>query len=370
MADVYFHTDELAVGYHGVPLIKDICLQLKKGEILTLIGPNGAGKTTILRSIIRQLKPLHGAAWLDGREIARMTGNELARKLSVVLTERIRPEMMTCGDVVATGRYPYTGKFGLLSPEDQRITDESMALVHIQDLKNRDFDKISDGQKQRVMLARALCQQPDLIVLDEPTSFLDIRYKVEFLSIIQKMARTRQLSVLMSLHELDLAGRISDKIACVCENRIDRFGTPEEIFTEGYIPRLYHMTEGFYDERTGDLELPRTEGQPDTLVIAGNGKGTGIFRRLQREGIPFAAGILWENDLDYPSAKALAAEVVSVKPFQPAGDLEIRRMKQLIGQCRQVLCALDETSMAGFAEPLKMLKDYAAAQGKLAAKDP
>ena len=184
------------------------------------------------------------------------------------------------------------------------------------------------------------------------------------------MARTRQLSVLMSLHELDLAGRISDKIACVCENRIDRFGTPEEIFTEGYIPRLYHMTEGFYDERTGDLELPRTEGQPDTLVIAGNGKGTGIFRRLQREGIPFAAGILWENDLDYPSAKALAAEVVSVKPFQPAGDLEIRRMKQLIGQCRQVLCALDETSMAGFAEPLKMLKDYAAAQGKLAAKDP
>ena len=182
--------------------------------------------------------------------------------------------MMTCGEVVATGRYPYTGKFGVLSGEDRRIVDESMELVRIHELKDRDFDKISDGQKQRVMLARALCQQPDLIVLDEPTSFLDIRYKLEFLTIIQKMARTRNLSVLMSLHELDLAGRISDKVACVRGDRIDRFGTPEEIFTKGYIPELYQMTEGSYDERTGDLELPGVTGKPRVLVIAGNGEGT------------------------------------------------------------------------------------------------
>ena len=165
MDNFYFYTEALTVGYHGVPLIKDIRLELKKGEILTLIGPNGAGKTTILRSIIRQLSPLCGTAWLDGRKISEMTGNELARELAVVLTERIRPEMMTCGDVVATGRYPYTGKFGVLSGEDKRIVDESMELVRIHELKDRDFDKISDGQKQRVMLARALCQQPDLIVL-------------------------------------------------------------------------------------------------------------------------------------------------------------------------------------------------------------
>ena len=244
MDEFYFYTEGLTVGYHGVPLIKNIEIQLKKGEILTLIGPNGAGKTTILRSIIQQLSPLCGTAWLDGRKIQEMAGNELARELAVVLTERIRPEMMTCGDVVATGRYPYTGKFGVLSDEDRRIVDESMELVRIHELRDRDFDKISDGQKQRVMLARALCQQPDLIVLDEPTSFLDIRYKLEFLTIIQKMARTRNLSVLMSLHELDLAGRISDKIACVRGDRIDRFGTPEEIFTKGYIPELYQMTNG------------------------------------------------------------------------------------------------------------------------------
>ena len=176
------------------------------------------------------------------------------------------------------------------------------------------------------------------------------------------MARTRNLSVLMSLHELDLAGRISDKIACVRGDRIDRFGTPEEIFTKGYIPELYQMTEGSYDERTGDLELPGITGEPRVLVIAGNGEGTAVFRQLQREGIPFAAGILWENDLDYPSAKALASEVVSVKAFQNITDAQIMRMKQLADQCQRVVCALDMNAMSGAAAPMREIVDYAAKQ--------
>lgn len=265
MEEYYFYTEGLTVGYHGVPLIKNIKISLKKGEILTLIGPNGAGKTTILRSIIKQLKPIGGVVVLDGKETEQISGKELSRKLSVVLTERVRPEMMTCKEVVATGRYPYTGKFGVLSKEDWKLVDEAMELVHIHELADRDFSKTSDGQKQRVMLARAICQQPDIIILDEPTSFLDIRYKLEFLSIIQNMSRERNLSVIMSLHELDLAGRISDKIACVRGDKVDRFGTPEEIFTQGYIPQLYQMTTGSYDERTGDLELPKTEGEPESL---------------------------------------------------------------------------------------------------------
>lgn len=137
----------------------------------------------------------------------------------------------------------------------------------------------------------------------------------------------------MSLHELDLAGRISDKVACVRGDRVDRFGTPEEIFTEGYIPKLYQMTTGSYDELTGDLELPAVQGEPKVFVLTGNGTGTGVFRRLQREGIPFAAGILWENDLDYPSAKALAVEVVSEKVFTQFSEAQLARAKQLIDNC-------------------------------------
>ncbi len=365
MEGYYFRTEGLTVGYHGIPLIKDIKLEIKKGEILTLIGPNGAGKTTILRSIIRQLAPICGVVWLDGRQVQQMSGQELAKKLSVVLTQRVRPEMMTCKDVVATGRYPYTGRFGVLSKRDWEIVERSMELVHILDLENRDFSKTSDGQKQRVMLARALCQEPDIIVLDEPTSFLDIRYKLEFLSIIQNMSRTQNLSVLMSLHELDLAGRISDKIACVKEGRIDRFGTPEEIFTSGYIPELYGMTVGFYDELTGNLELPAVSGDPKVFVIGGNGTGTAIYRDLQRKGVPFATGILWENDLDFPAAKALAAEVVWEEAFCEFKPEKVRRSKQLIDCCEQVLCPLLFKEGQKYCRELLELVNYAKEQGKL-----
>ncbi len=360
----YLYTKGLTVGYDGVPLIRNIEFCLEKGEILTLIGPNGAGKTTILKSLIRQLKPLGGVVCLDGQEIASMSGRELSMKLSVVLTDRVRPELMTCEDVVATGRYPYTGRFGGLSEEDRRIVRETMELVHIAELSDRDFMQTSDGQKQRIMLARAICQEPDIIVLDEPTSFLDMRYKLEFLSILQKMSRSRNLSVVMSLHELDLAGRISDKIACVKGDRVERFGTPEEIFSKGYIQELYGMTSGSYDERTGNLELEAVKGQPQLFVLSGNGSGTPVYRRLQREGIPFAAGILWENDLDYPSAKALAAEVISVKAFGRMDDKTQKRAEELIDQCSRMICTLEVNEPGEVHLKFEEIKEYARRQGK------
>ena len=144
MDEFYFYTKGMTVGYHGTPLIRNIELKVRRGEILTLIGPNGAGKTTILKSIIRQLSLLGGAVYLDGADMGSFTGNELARRLSVVLTERVKPELMTCEDVVAAGRYPYTGRFGILSEEDKRIIEESMDLVHIRELKDQDFRKTSD----------------------------------------------------------------------------------------------------------------------------------------------------------------------------------------------------------------------------------
>lgn len=361
----YFYTESLTVGYQGVPLIKDIAIGLKKGEILTLIGPNGAGKTTILKSLIRQLKPIKGVAVLEGVKTETMNGRTFARKLSVVLTERIHPEMMSCRDVVATGRYPYTGKFGILSKEDEAIVDASIRLVHIEALSERDFTKISDGQRQRVMLARALCQQPDVLVLDEPTSFLDVRYKLEFLSVLQEMARKEKLTVMMSLHELDLAERISDKIVCVRGDHVDRFGTPEEIFTGSYISELYGMTVGSYDAGTGEVELQPVHGEPRVFVIAGNGTGKAVFRRLQRKGIPFAAGILWENDLDYPSAKALAEAVVSVAPFGKVSEAHLMQAKKWIDACDHVIAALDLSTAGEAAMCFETLCDYAKAQGKI-----
>ena len=250
----FLETDRLSVGYDGKPLIADVCLEVRRGKIVTLIGPNGSGKSTILKTIVGQLSKVSGTVLLEGSPMEQRSQREIARRMAILMTERIHPELMTCYDVVSTGRYPYTGALGLLGKEDKRIVEESLDLVHGRDIADRPFDAISDGQRQRILLARALCQQPEIIVLDEPTSFLDIRYKLELLTILKTMVREKNLAVLVSLHELDLAQRVSDTVVCVSGDHIDRMGPPAEIFSNDYIAKLYHMEPGKYDPCFDTLE--------------------------------------------------------------------------------------------------------------------
>ena len=359
----YFCTEGLTVGYDGNPLITDIRIGIEKGRILTLIGPNGAGKSTILKTITKQLEIIAGTVYIDGEDAKAVNQKELAKKLSVLLTERVRPEMMTCEDVVGTGRYPYTGSLGILTDDDYQIVRQSMEMVHITDLADRDFMAISDGQRQRVLLARAICQQPQIMILDEPTSFLDVRYKLELLTILQRMSREQGLTVVMSLHELDLAERVSDMIVCVHGDKIDRFGPPDEIFTPGYIDALYGLTVGSYDESSGRVELPAVEGEPEVFVIAGGGTGTRVFRQLQRDSVPFAAGILMQNDIDYPVARSLAARTVSVPAFTVPGEDALAEARACIDACARVVCPLPEElrSLGHVAELLR----YARSRGKI-----
>ena len=243
MKHYYFSTKNMCVGYDQRPLIKAIEITLQKGEILSLIGPNGAGKSTVLKSIAGQLKLLGGTVYLGEENLSEMKASDLAKKMSVLFTEKIRAELKTCRDVVATGRYPYTGWFGVLSKEDEQIVDEVMELIHITELSGQDFDRISDGQKQRVMLARAICQEPEIVILDEPTSYLDIKYKLEFLSILQEMRVKKGLTVIMSLHELELAKIVSDRILCLKDEYVLRYGSPDEVFTSDFIERLFDIRE-------------------------------------------------------------------------------------------------------------------------------
>ena len=179
----YLQTDALSVGYNGKTLISKVALSVQRGRIVTLIGPNGSGKSTILKTIIGQLPSISGSVFLDGADMRSRSRGDVARRMAILMTARMDPELMTCRDVVSTGRYPYTGHLGVLRPEDKAIVEQSLRETDALDFADRPFQSISDGQRQRVLLARALCQQPELIVLDEPTSFLDIRYKLELLSI-------------------------------------------------------------------------------------------------------------------------------------------------------------------------------------------
>nr|WP_330370436.1 ABC transporter ATP-binding protein [Enterocloster bolteae] len=342
MAEDYIWTENMTVGYGKTPLIRQIGIHVRAGEIVTLIGPNGAGKSTILRSVIRQLGLLEGTVYLDGMPMKGMGEREIAKRMSILMTERIHPELMTCEDVVGTGRYPYTGRMGLLTAEDRGKVREAMELVHAWDLASRDFSQISDGQKQRILLARAICQDPSVIVLDEPTSFLDIRHKLELLTILKDLVRRKKVAVLMSLHELDLAQKLSDYIVCVKGEYIERCGTPEEIFTSSYITGLYGITKGSYYAEFGCLEMEPVKGKPQVFVIGGNGSGIRVYRRLQRMGIPFAAGILHENDVDYPIARALASQVISEAPFEPIREETYDRAAEVLASCGQVICCLKE----------------------------
>ena len=337
MADIYLNTKDMSVGYNGKALISEINLSLKKAQIITLIGPNGSGKSTILKSLSRHLGTIGGSVYISGRELAAMGANELATKLSVVLTDRIRPELMTCRDIVATGRYPYTGHLGRLTQADCEIVAESMLAVGASDLCDFSFEALSDGQRQRIMLARAICQQPELMILDEPTSFLDIRYKIELLEILRTMAHKKGITVVMSLHEIDLAQKISDYLVCVKGDRIFAHGTPEEILTNGLVNRLYDISGEEPHYPLGNIELPKSSGKPVIFVVGGNGCGAPFYRFFSRKGLPFHTGLLQQNDIDYHIALPLAASVFAGKAFTDFPDELAREALETLEACRYII---------------------------------
>ena len=354
---------DLTVGYDRTPLIKNINLGVRPGEILTLIGPNGSGKSTILKTITKQLKTIGGSVFLGKESMRELTDSEISRHLSMVMTERIHTELLSGRDVVATGRYPYTGRLGILSQQDWKKVDEAIALVHAGEVQQQDFRRISDGQRQRLMLARAICQDTQVLILDEPTSYLDMGFKLDILTTIRMLARKKNLAVIMSLHELDLAQKISDTIACVKGDRIDRVGTPEEIFSGNYVQQLYGVKSRQFDPQTGQAFLERPEGAPEVFVIGGGGTGLAVYNRLQRQNIPFAAGILQENDVEYAAASALAACVFSEKAFFPVSEETFLRAKQMLGSCKTCICAL--TEFGPYNEKNRQLFEYAKKLGKI-----
>ena len=252
-------TRHLAMGYDKTPLAQEIGLELAPGQILTLIGPNGAGKSTLLKTLAGQLAPLGGAVLLEGQDLARYTGTARAQKMALMLPHTRPTELTTCFEFAAAGRIPYTGRLGILSPADRQIVAGALERVGAGTLADRDFNCISDGQRQRILLARALCQQPRLILLDEPTSFLDVKGKIELLSILQKLAHEEGLGVIVSLHELDMAQKISDAVVCVAPRAVSGVLTPDAAFAPENIRQLYDLTKEQYTAVFGAPQKPRFE---------------------------------------------------------------------------------------------------------------
>ena len=245
--DRILYTENLDAGYSGQAVIRNVNIDLHEGEIIALIGPNGSGKSTILKTLCGQLPAVRGNVSLKGKNLADVKEAELAKTMSLLMTGKVDPELMTCMDVISIGRYPYTGLMGKLSEHDRDVIRESMRMANVEDLGDRYFDQISDGQKQRVLLARAICQEPEVLIMDEPTSFLDIKHKLELLQILLKLVKEKNVAVIVSLHEIELAEKIADQVVCIKDGIAEPARSAGDVFVRENICRLFEINEAQYD---------------------------------------------------------------------------------------------------------------------------
>ena len=221
-------TNRLTVGYRGHRVVEDISLSLPCGRLVCLLGPNGAGKSTLLRTLCGFQPPVAGTVTISGSDITTMSAAEVARLVSVVLTDRPPTPSLTAAEMVGMGRAPYTGFWGRLSDDDRRLVSEAMTTVGIAPLATRRMGQLSDGERQKVMIAKALAQHTPVIVLDEPTAFLDYPSKVAVMKTLARLAHDEGKTILMSTHDLELAAQLGDELMEI-ENKHIRKITADEV---------------------------------------------------------------------------------------------------------------------------------------------
>ncbi len=280
--------ENLAIGYthrrDKKVVAKNIAADLYGGELVCLLGPNGAGKSTLMRTISGSQPPLDGRVLLDGELIHSLPARQLAKKLSLVLTERVQAGMLTAYEVVALGRYPHTNWAGKLTDKDHEIIQESIQMSGAEELAGRVLAELSDGERQKVMVARALAQQPKLMILDEVTAFLDLPRRVEIMQLLRELAHSTGKAVLLSTHDMDLALRSADCLWLLPKGGALQIGAPEDLVLNGAFERAF-ATEGVaFDRQSGAFQMHQTYQR--AVQLHGDGEAERWTRRaLERDGI-------------------------------------------------------------------------------------
>ena len=247
----------------------ELNLGIASGEVVMLMGPNGSGKSTLMHTIAGLLPPLSGQVKILGRSLARLGRKEVAQALSLVLTERVEGGNMTVWDVVALGRYPYTNFFGKLQREDEKMVSEAIEQSHLKGMEQRLIAELSDGERQRVMVARALAQDTPLILLDEPTAHLDLPSRLDLVLMLRRLAHELGKSMLISTHELDLALSWGDRLWLMDREGKVVSDIPEVLVLGGHVGRVFGNQELSYDVERGEFLVQRADLRPICLVAEG-----------------------------------------------------------------------------------------------------
>ncbi len=229
-AESVLEISKLSIGYDKKPILEDLNLKAFKGEILFVMGSNGSGKSTLLKTLSNLIPPLSGSVSLSGRKLKDFSSLGFAKEISILLTERPNLSSMKVKEVLALGRFPYTSFWGSLGLKDENIINEVIELLKIQNLINKNYDTLSDGQKQKVLLGRTLTQDTPLIILDEPTSFLDIPRKIEFLENLKFLAKEKNKMIILSSHDWDFALKASHSLLFIGKDGKYKKGFPEDFY--------------------------------------------------------------------------------------------------------------------------------------------
>jgi iron complex transport system ATP-binding protein len=282
------HTEDLTTGYtlsrKDIRVVSGhLNLSLCSGELVCLIGPNGAGKSTLMQTLAGMVKPLKGDVFLGDQNVDRMTSAALAKALSIVLTERPDVGLLTGRGLVALGRHPYTDWSGTLSAHDHAMVDWALHAVSAEAFADKPVAQLSDGQRQKVMIGRALAQEGGVILLDEPTAFLDLPRRVEMMRLLKTLARVTERAVLLSTHDLDLALRTADRIWLISQEGAVTVGAPEDLVLSGAFARVFAAEGVTFDSQSGSFDIAGENH--GTVQVTGEGLALIWTRRaLQREG--------------------------------------------------------------------------------------
>jgi iron complex transport system ATP-binding protein len=246
------HAQDITVGYGGAAVVHDLTVEIPDGQVTTIVGPNGCGKSTLLRALARLLAPTSGRVVLDGSPISSLGTRDIATRLSLLPQSRLAPEGLLVRDLVGRGRHPHQRWFAQWSHQDEEVVEAAMAMTDTTDLRDRPLDQLSGGQRQRAWIAMTLAQDTDLVLLDEPTTYLDLAHQVEVLELVCRLNRERSRTVAMVLHDLNLAARYSDLVVVMHEGRIVTQGSPADVFTAELLRDVFSLeAEILADPRTG-----------------------------------------------------------------------------------------------------------------------
>ncbi|AFY34545.1 ABC transporter ATP-binding protein [Calothrix sp. PCC 7507] len=315
MSDSILTTHNLTIGYKTSrktirSVASDISVFLQAGELVCLLGPNGAGKSTLLRSLAGMQPPISGEVQLLEENIYKLPPQDLAKRLSLVLTEKVDVGMLSAYTLVSMGRYPYTDWWGKLTPEDEAIVHWAIESVGAVNLAQRYVSELSDGERQKIMIARALAQSPMVMLLDEPTAFLDLPRRVEIMQLLRQLARETNQAILLSTHDLDLALRLADKIWLLATNGTLHVGAPEDLVLSGAFADTFRSEGVEFDVASGEfhLQIPH-KGEINLL-------GEGIaavwtIRALQRVGFIVKQGEDTTHSLFPGGNRQISVEVIS-----------------------------------------------------------